>query len=176
MRFLCTGLPRSRTAWFSVLMGCRHEITRETESFEDLVAKWPDNSGISDAALGFQLKRIVREIGPRVLVVERDLEDVMASFLRYMTDVPISLTVLEEHLTLLSNRLNEVQDPTFVRRLRYESLDDINAVKWAMNWLKPGVDTSRASDVMRMNVQVNRKHALEELTQTHTGWHLKEYA
>jgi hypothetical protein len=157
-------------------MGCRHEVTRETESFEDLVAKWPDNSGISDAALGFQLKRIVREIGPRTLIVERDIDDVMGSFLKYMADVPIRLRVLEDHLKLLQDRLEQVHSDPLVRRIRYESLSDLNAVKWAMAWLKPGVDTSRASDVMRMNVQVNRKHALEELTQTHTGWHLKEYA
>jgi hypothetical protein len=157
-------------------MGCRHEVTRETESFEDLVAKWPDNSGISDAALGFQLKRIVREIGPRTLIVERDIDDVMGSFLKYMADVPIRLRVLEDHLKLLQDRLEQVHSDPLVRRIRYESLSDLNAVKWAMAWLKPGVDTSRAADVMRMNVQVNRKHALEEITQTHTGWHLKEYA
>lgn len=176
-RYLITGLPRSRTAWFSVVMNCagtscRHEITREIKSFEDLKAKWPDGTGLSDAALGFQLRRIVDEIGPRALVIERDLEDVMASFLKYMTGVPVNLRVLEEHLTLLSNRLNEVQNPEFVRRLRFESLDDPNAIKWAMNWLAPECDKSMIVDVMRMNVQVRPDLAAQELRTEHTGWHL----
>ena len=174
MRYLVTGLPRSRTAWFSVLMGCRHEITRELKSFEDLCDKWPDGTGFSDAALGFQLKRIVNEIGPRVLIIERDLEDVQASFLKYMHDVPIRLSVLTEHLELLQSRLAEASSVStpLVRRIRYEALQDLNAVKWAMSWLKPGIDTSRASDVMRMNVQVDRKYVLEELKADHTGWHV----
>lgn len=174
MRYLITGLPRSRTAWFSVLMGCRHEITRELKGFDDLKSKWPDNSGISDAALGFQLRRIVDEIGPRVLIVERDLEDVQASFLKYMHDVPIRLSVLTEHLTLLQSRLADVTTASnpLVRRIRYEALQDLNAVKWAMGWLSPGCDMSRAKDVMRMNVQVDRKYVIEELKAEHTGWHL----
>lgn len=153
-------------------MGCRHEVTRELKSFEHLQEIWQDGAGISDAALGFQLKRIVSEIGPRVLIVERDMDDVQASFLRYMHDVPIRLNVLAEHLELLKSRLDEVKDDALVRRIRFESLNDYHAVKWAMGWLSPGCDTSRIKDVMRMNVQVDRKYALEELKTEHKGWHL----
>lgn len=157
-------------------MGCRHEITRELKSFDDLKENWPDNSGISDAALGFQLKRILAEIGPRVLIVERDLEDVQASFLKYMHDVPIRLSVLTEHLELLQSRLAEVGSANpLVRHLRYEALQDLNAVKWAMQWLKPGCDTSRAQEIMRLNIQVDRARAVEELAADHNGWHWKEF-
>lgn len=175
MRFLITALPRSRTAWFSVLMGCRHEPTRDFKSFAELRANWPENTGFSDAALGFQLRRIVDEIGPRVLIIERDIDDVKASFLKYMADVPIRLSVLAEHLELLKSRLEDVQDHERVRRLRYESLGDVHAVKWAMSWLNPGCDKSRAEDVMRLNIQVDRKLAVEEMSAEHNGWHWKEF-
>lgn len=176
-RWLVTGLPRSRTAWLSVLMNnagafCRHEPTRYAQSFEDLVASWPDGTGVCDAALGFQLKRLIDELSPRALIIERDVDDAKASFLRYMEGVPLRLSLLHEHADLLQSRMAEVLTHKLVRSLRYEALHDVNSVKWAMDWLVPGCDTSRVEEMMRLNIQVERRHALKEASE-HNGWFLR---
>ena len=88
--FVC-GLPRSRTAWWSVVAStpysvCLHEPAKDCKTFEELKERWlslPVYRGISDSGLAFQMGRIMQEIEPRTLIVDRDPNDVLASFRRY---------------------------------------------------------------------------------------------
>lgn len=176
VRHLITGLPRSRTAWFAVLMSLagaptRHEVVRDCQSFDELKAKWPEGTGISDSCLALQLPRILREIKPRVLIVERDRAEVETALLKYLEGVPVRPAELSANLDAIEAQLEACQDHMLVCRIRYEALSDINAVKWAMRWLAPDCNLEIASDAMRLNVQVERRAFLAEIARPHNHWY-----
>jgi hypothetical protein len=78
MNFFVTGLPRSRTAWFSKwLPDCLHEGIEGCFNHKDFVEKL-GNRGDSDSALMFFP---IERYFPRspVVIVERDFDEVMSS-------------------------------------------------------------------------------------------------
>lgn len=173
--FWITGLPRSRTAWFSVAMrgpdcDCAHELTASARDFADLKRQWLARQGNADSACGFHVARILREIVPRTLVVERPIADVLASLERLFAQ-PMA------HLAPMLERLQDALSIThpLIKRVRFDDLNDRDAVIDAADWLVPGHGET-AAELMAMNVQVTAAHLRALANLAHSHWHLKEAA
>lgn len=178
--FWVTGLPRSRTAWFAVAMRgpgshCFHELTTDTASFDDLRCLWllgekGQHRGNSDSACALYAARILAEIRPRTLVIERPMGEVIASLSRlYSRDMA--------HLAPLLERLNASLSGAhpLIKRVRIADLTDREALIEAANWLVPG-HGERAAALTDMNIQVTQERALELTRLTHSLWHMKDAA
>lgn len=180
--FFITGLPRSRTAWWSQLTTtvaslCHHEPTPHLKDFDALKALWTHQQwpyvGMSDAALGFQISRILEEIEPRTLIVERSVEDVKRSFLKFISGVDLQGFEVTVHLNKLAARLDAAKSHPLVKVVPYAKLNDVETVKFLFHWLLRGqCDLSRVDTLMRLNIQVTRDAALLEAKMKHSGWHL----
>lgn len=167
-RFWITGLPRSRTAWFAVAMraaGCRcfHELTAETGSFAELKARWTE--GNSDSGCGLHVRRILAEIAPRTLVIERPVDDVAMSLVR-LYGPRLGLCA---HLEELRDALS-LSHP-LIKRVAFNDLKDREALIEAAEWLSPGSGEAVAS-LSEMNIQVTKAHAEALTVRPHTLWHL----
>lgn len=172
-RFWITGLPRSRTAWFAVAMraagqSCFHELTAETRHFAELKARWTE--GNSDSACGLFADRILEEIGPRTLIVERPVEEVLGSLSAVFGRDMGGLRAPLEHL---ADRLR-LKHP-LIKRVRFADLEDRDALVEAAEWLAPGSGEQVAS-LMNMKIEVTRGRALSLMTSPHTLWHLERAA
>ena len=145
-RFLITGLPRSRTAWFAVATGAYHE----TISHGVHKAYWPEGCGIADSGAAHELSRWIEAAKPRTLVIERPKADVLASLHRYF------------HLMAVDwNRVNALLDQAvlglryqhpLIRRVAYDDLASLETVVSCLDWLgvKP---PSSLEQLMHMNIQ-----------------------
>ncbi len=161
--FLITGMPRSRTAWFAVACTtaagiCHHEPGRG--EFDDAKRLLVNGDGISDSRLGLHLARILDEIGPRTLVIDRNPDAVMASFARY------SDTALAKVRGFASRRLDGLRaalaiDHPLVKRVDLAALDDIDTVRECMDWL--GVEPLNLEQLMHINIQSDWAHNLRRM-------------
>ena len=176
--FWITGLPRSRTAWFSQAMRgpystCFHELTADCRSFEDFRQAWFSSdalySGNADSACGLQITRILDEIRPRTLIVERPIGEVLAS----LADIGIAWEGLRSRLEQLEETLS-LSDP-LIKRVRFEDLNDRDAVIEAAEWLVPGHGVDAAS-LLGLNIQVTPKRIAALADLRHTLWHLERAA
>lgn len=178
--FLITGLPRSRTAWFSLACTtpvsiCHHEPTRTTRSFDDLKNLWAASPrtyvGMSDHGLGFQLARILAEIEPRTLIVERDVVAVWRSLGNYLPDdMQMSARAADSFLADLQASLDKSKSHPLVKRVPFESLNDYSVMIDCLEWLMPGGDFERVSSLMDMSVQVRVEATKRHLNEPHTLW------
>lgn len=158
--FLICGLPRSRTAWFSVLMTgkdsfCYHEPLSDcADSFDEILELWGKGkcayTGMADHLLGFRLGEILEVVRPRTLVVERALDDVCASLARF--DIPAQ-PFCDQLVRAMAPHL----DHPLVRVVAYEALDDATMIVECMRWLCPdvGIDALRLQQMMAMNIQAD---------------------
>lgn len=174
--FWITGLPRSRTAWFSIAMrgprsSCVHELTAETQSFADLKSTWLSGaleySGNSDSACGLQIERILDEIKPRTLIIERPMHEVIASTIKFLQYEPIGLA---DALIGLNEALK--MDHPLIKRVRFRDLRDADAVREAAEWLVPG-QGAHAASLHSLNIQAERGYALTLIRRPHTLWHME---
>jgi hypothetical protein len=104
MKYLVTGLPRSRTLWMSkFLPNCMHEVAHDLDSLDELDRI--DTDGISDSGLGFHLAWILENLKVPVLIINRDIKDVEQSILDLNLGYPASniCDVLLEKLTAQKN-------------------------------------------------------------------------
>jgi hypothetical protein len=153
-RFFITGLPRSRTAWFAVVAGARHEPS-STQSVHKLLGHWPDGTGVSDSNLGLHIADVMRLVGPRTLVIERPVGDVEASFVRYVMRSGYDLQLmghgmLYERLGVLEHALR--YEHPLIKRVDFSALNDIGTVRECLDWL--GVPEPPLLDqLMHMNIQ-----------------------
>lgn len=179
--FLITGLPRSRTAWFALLANmaprtvCYHEPTADSESFDEMLDLWEatdwDYIGISDSTLGFQIGRILRDVKPRVLVIERPIEDVRKSLVAYLSGLEISMPRIDAYLTsLLASITENIAHPS-IHRVGFEELRDEGNVRDALAWILPGAEVRSLDLIMRMNVQVDRDYAISKAKIPHNHWY-----
>lgn len=179
-KFLITGLPRSKTAWFSVLATfgqsvCYHEPTANLSCFEDLEALWGDDRyayvGVSDSSLVMQLGRILSEIKPRVLIIERDPSDAARACEIYMAGCgyPLDATGLCNQFYM---ELERFRGHPLVRWLDYDATDEAHEIVGALNYLAPGMAFPKVSELMHMNVQVERNWVLQKAKEPHTNWHM----
>lgn len=184
--FLITGLPRSRTAWFSMLAStaqgifCYHEPTAGLQSFDALAKLWAnprfENVGVADSTLGFQLERILRDIQPRTLVVERPIGEVRESLLAYMSGIAISVPAIDSYLEALQSSIEACLPHPLVHRITYQDLQDRTELYAALDWVMPGTHFENLDNLMHMNVQIDRDYVLAQAARPHTHWYRKGLA
>lgn len=180
-RFMITGLPRSRTAWWSVvattsLSYCHHEPLPHTRSFDDLkryFETWPHRpfAGISDSGIAPVLGRILEEIQPRTLIVMRDVFAVRESLEAYFGAGVSDRGTLWAELCNSRIILRKFAGHDLVKVVPFEALNDINVVRQCMAWLVPGPEIPFPDQLMDFNIQVKREKAVLDRKLPHNGWH-----
>jgi len=177
--FLIIGLPRSRTAWLSVAATtqksiCHHEPAAKMQNFEDLRLLWQDDRaeyiGIADSGLVWQLGRILEELKPRTLIVERAASASAYSLTQYFAPA-----FAEYDFTPLcdsgAEELAQYYKHPLVSTLHYSALNHYPSVHGALKRLMPNAAFPMLHDLMHMNIQVQRDYALEAAHRPHSNWH-----
>jgi hypothetical protein len=164
MRFFVTGLPRSRTAWFAVACAsggrvCHHEPSAWVD-WEGLRQLWQPEVGVSDSAMGLCLPQVIDAFGPKTLIIERPLDEVVNAAMEFAgRRLPISAALLKEEFAALKGTL-EFQHP-LIKRVRYADLADIGILAGCFDWL--GVKPHMLPQLMHMNVQSDLEYNLQLL-------------
>ena len=185
-RFLIAGLPRCRTAWLSVATTtassfCYHEPVAHLDSFEALVDLWkpiPGHAaGVSDSCLSLQLERILETVKPRVLLVERPLMDIVASFRKYLSgcEQAFDYTAMVDDLVSLQREMDRFRHHPNVRTLAFGEMTSYKTVLESLRWLIPDTDFPDLHGLMHMNIQVDRAYAINLAAKPHTHWHREKW-
>ena len=167
-RFLITGLPRSRTAWLSVVADmmpgatCEHEPLHWLPRWEDVGQIWERSTsrfaGVSDSGLAVHLAEVLARFAPRTVIVLRSISAVRGSLARIWMPPPPGL------LELMQRVLDSVLLSTVpVMVVRYSDLADEKTVLDVLSYLMPGaeLDRDRVHRMMRMNVQSDLAYTRE---------------
>jgi hypothetical protein len=178
-KFLITGLPRSRTAWWSVATTtpastCRHEPLKYCASFDDLVACWDggaDFGGISDHGLTETLARVLDEVKPRTLIVHRNIDDVEVSLEAYFGAGSFDRVAGRAYLEQYVAQIDAVKSHPLVRNVAFDVLGDLAVVEDCLQWLMPGNPHPFNRDLMTMNIQANKAYVLACLKTPHPQWY-----
>jgi hypothetical protein len=159
--FLITGLPRSRTAWLSVLATtgksmCYHHPT--FSKIEDLAPYYDHDSldyvGVSYSMMGFFLPWILENIKPRTLIVMRNIDDVRAS----MDKIGLNT----EAVDVLRDTLIQYMKHPLVYVIPFPALDDTRVMSKAFAHLMPGMpfDETRFKQLCQLNIQMDVPKAI----------------
>lgn len=172
-RFFITGPPRSRTAWFAVAASsergiCLHEPSARLNSYDELAALWQPNMGISDSALAMFTGQILADFSPRTLIVERDIDQVVASFER-VTGSPAS-NQTRARLEQCRFQLSRWKHHHLVRTVKFESLRDVHILKSVFAWLVPYKPLAEIQQLAHMNIQSEPRHMMAVAAQGRGRW------
>jgi hypothetical protein len=161
-KFLITGLPRSRTAWFAALASsqsnsiCFHEPIAQSASWEESLAVWQTpgyvNVGIADSGLGFHLEEILHTHFPRTLLIVREVAEVERSLANIGVVVPGFCQILYQRLA--SNVLNPL-----VKLVAFERLTRPEVVEGCLGWVLPGVKLDRRKIELFCELQIQTSMA-----------------
>jgi len=180
--FFITGLPRSRTAWWSVAMTqgvsfCRHEPLKTAQSFDALKLAWlaPGYSyaGVADSGLVPQIGRILAEIEPQTLIIERDPLKVLKSFVAFMGPVDFDLSAAKRYINDSHAELLKWKHHPLVKWVNFEDLEDLATVEECIRWLTPAQPFLMNPSLLSMNVQVTLKQTLQDVNVPHSNWFRK---
>ena len=105
--------------------------------------------GVADSRLGMQLTDILETVRPKTLIIERPMEEVMASAELYCDGMIEPAPDIRQRLCQLIGAL-DVQSP-LIKRVDYEQLADMDVVQDCMRWL--GVEPKNLAQLMHMNIQ-----------------------
>lgn len=149
-RFLITGLPRSRTAWFSTVAGALHEPIAQ-QGYAAFRPKWKEGQGVSDSHAAAHLPAILTDLAPRTLIVQRPIAEVLASLGALFTGrVYYNADRLLNYVLMLQSRIDQCATSPLVRRVAYECLDDIDTLYQCFDWL--GVNPANLEQAMHMQI------------------------
>lgn len=170
--FFITGLPRSRTAWFSTLfmtggIWCHHDLLGKVHSlaeFNRQMDKGQQSVGDSDSGLVW-LWREFRELFPRArwLLIERDVTAAVASLGRaaqgsaWEEQVSEYIATLAVWLPQYQALVEEMLKDSRVSRVAYADLDDYASVAAAWRFLLPdgpALDQERFELLNALRVEV----------------------
>lgn len=158
--FLITGLPRSKTAWLSVVAStvrdsiCYHEPVKRHKSWECCFDLWAskdyEHTGIADAHLGFHLDAIRERVNPRILIIRRDIEHVKAS-------VAALGGPQTNYVDLLAHALDRHITAEGLAWVSFDGLTHIDIVGRCLNFLMPGctIDERKIREMIDLNVRVD---------------------
>ena len=134
--------------------------------------------GVSDSCLSLQLERILEEVAPRVLLVERPIEDILRSFRGYLAGVlhGFDYDVGREYLLELQAQIDRFRGHPLVRIMAFDALADYDKVLETLFWLVPDTDFPDLRSLMHMNIQVDRDYCLARVNQPHNGWHRQPWS
>ena len=167
-KFLITGTPRSRTAWFAALCNtvaadvrCYHEPLKYMTKWQDVYDMWQDgisytgSLGVSDHSLGFHLKEILHVKKPRTLVIVRDKAEVEQSLKNIGAYTP-------GYIDLLLERLFDGLGEGETLGVNYESLTDSSFVCQCIKHLLPNysINLNKVEAMMELNIQASAAEAL----------------
>lgn len=186
-RFFITGLPRSRTAWFSVAATtqtsvCFHEPTPRLDSFQALRDFWAPkfgvDIGIADSALAPQIGRILDELKPRTLIVQRPAEEAITSFKAYAekTGLAFDEQACRAFAGTSLKAMERLLGHPLVKTVSFHALDDYDVCLEALQWILPGREFPDLRALMGLNIQVSARRALEDASRQHAGWHMENAA
>jgi hypothetical protein len=156
---------------------CWHEPTAHIQSYDALVEFWKPKFGeivgISDSALTLQLDRILSEIRPRTLLIERPIPQVMASMRKYFKGAELMLDYDEgrRYLGRLAEKIDQFRTCDLVRTVAFEALKDYDTVLDLITWLAPGIDLLDLRTLMHFNIQADRDHVIDLIKRPHTHWY-----
>ena len=139
--YFLTGLPRSRTAWFSEwLPTCLHEGMNGCYSHNEYIKKLGSGGDSSSGLVYFPIERYFPHAP--VVIVERDIDEVMESSIRIgraIDDTYIALTDIQNRLKGLSG-------------LRVD-FHNLNLEEIWNHLIGHGFDNQRAIRMSLMNIQ-----------------------
>jgi hypothetical protein len=143
--FLITGLPRSRTAWLSVVANvpgqsyCEHEPSLRMRCLDDLVNWYRSRSenfaGVSDSFFASALPDIMKFIPMRALIVIRPPDEVVSS----LTNLGLNPGCLPQ----MMHGIGSVLGSPNVRTITFSELKNSYKVTKALNWLMPTAKVSK---------------------------------
>jgi hypothetical protein len=177
--FLITGLPRSRTAWWSVLTTtpvstCAHEPMKDCKSFVDLVALWdrpgPPYSGVSDATALYVINRVLSEMQARTLMIDRPLADVAHSLHVYFKGMAYDERAVRRTLDEMKGLMTRWRDHPLVKRVAFDQLNNQEIVEECFSWLMPGAALTFRPELMHMNIQADAAYVERELKKERVQW------
>lgn len=123
---------------------------------------WTEDSnknfvGISDSGLGFQLKNIINTYSPKVLIIDRPIEEVEASLEALKTGLPRT-----NFCEILHKSLAEFQTGGDIMRVPYHSLNELRTMQKIFWHLTPGepFDEGRFLHMKDINIQVSIQNAV----------------
>lgn len=172
--FFVTGLPRSRTSWLANWLTtdtthCYHDLLADCSTVADMGRFFErtkaDRVGNSDSGLPF-VWEAAHTLWPeaRWLVVERDIDSAILSFLKYFTARPYGgLEAPEAHQTGITfERIRDRLDYLIgalpkhkVMTVQFQALDEIAVAEQIWDFLLPNkpfnADRWALLDVMEMN-------------------------
>lgn len=162
--FVITGLPRSRTAWMAVAAMsdqsmCWHEPSAWRGRWDCVFDLWRNGAhryvGVSDSILGFHLPEIIARAAPRILVIERDINQVEAS--------GAALGIAPSNYCTLLKAALAYADPS-IERVPYAALTDDRTVAACLRHLMPDatIDMDRIKALQRMNVQTDMQQVRQD--------------
>lgn len=161
MKYLITGLPRSRTLWMSKFMpNCVHEVAQDIDALDDLYRINVD--GISDSGLGFYLEWILENLKVPTLIIDRNIDEVEKSLSEMGLGLPITnfCELLQEKLLLSKNH------PLVL----WVKFDDLNArMEEIWQHLVPNIpfDHERFEQMRQTEIVVNVEDIKQRLINPH---------
>lgn len=160
---------------------CLHEPTAYTDSFEELAALWRPHLGISvgvsDSVLVFQLERILEEIKPRTLLIERPLDEIIYSMRRFLDGMSI-IVDYKAGMQLLKDwalELDKFRGHPLVKTVEFSALTDHELVNDLLTWLVPDTEFVDLKSLMKMNIQVTKAYVQEQASSPHAHWYLEKW-
>jgi hypothetical protein len=152
-RFLITGLPRSRTAWWAVVSGAEHEPIAHNGGLNGW--GWRKEGGISDSYAAFALHALLATYEMPTLIVERPVADVSQSLWRYLGNHEnhVDVRMVTSMLAAWKDTLDaETPYAALIKRVRFKDLNDIAVVRECLDWL--GVnEPPHLEQLMHFNIQ-----------------------
>jgi hypothetical protein len=146
-RFLITGLPRSRTAWWAVVTGALHEPFSHAGETD----RWPDCRGVSDSGVAPILPHIIERFAPRTLIIERPMAEVVGSLAVYLSDVE-GLDWKRIYAFLGQALCGLRVEHPLIFRLAYSDLSSLETVRSGLAWLKVR-EPANLEQLLHFNVQ-----------------------
>lgn len=158
--FLITGLPRSRTAWFAAVCTgngsvCYHEPQEDPITLLKTIGH--ERIGISDSGAGMRLAEILQAVQPKVLIIDRPIDEVEASMRVYAGEW--AAPDLRERLEALQAAL-AVTSP-LIKRVAYADLGRIEVVRDCLHWLE--IRPLNLEQMMHLNIQSDLSYNLDRL-------------
>lgn len=180
--FFITGLPRSRTAWLSVVATdnhgeCWHEPASLFSSYVEMLNWWYAGKyrfrGVADSGLGMAIGQILGSRIPTV-IIERDFADAVDSAHAYFGHEMSDAIV--QRLARLQAELTKHRDHPLVKVVPYEALDDLTYVCCLLDWVKPDVQSFHDGNpdllrpLMALNVQADRQFVMRKAAKPVREW------
>ena len=162
-KFFITGLPRSRTAWFSTFLTgnncfCYHEVLRISSGFDDAIQKLLNRKemyvGNSDSSMPIWVDKIdsILYHSP-IVIIERDINEVTNSLTNLFGehDYTKVLDLTLEGLEIIKKRYNYIS-------VDYNKLDEELYLKMIWDFCIPNIpfDKDKFETLKSINVSIDK--------------------